>query len=134
MNRREAIATMLAGGTLLAPRIARAQSRFPDRPIRIIVPVSPGGGVDTFGRLIAAQIEAQRHVQFVVENRTGGNSTNRRSRRASRRARRLHAVVSRLDALGIEPAAETPEAFAQFLHADLERSAKLLKAADFKPQ
>ena len=39
------------------------------------MPVSPGGGVDTFGRLIAAKIEAQRHVQFVVENRTGGNST-----------------------------------------------------------
>ena len=75
MNRREAIATMLATGTLLAPRVARAQSGFPDRPIRIIVPVSPGGGVDTFGRLIAAKIEAQRHVQFVVENRTGGNST-----------------------------------------------------------
>lgn len=75
MNRREAIAAMLATGTLLAPRAARAQSGFPNRPIRIIVPVSPGGGVDTFGRLIAAKIEAQRHVQFVVENRTGGNST-----------------------------------------------------------
>ena len=75
MNRRKAIAAMLASGTLLAPRVARAQSGFPDRPIRIIVPVSPGGGVDTFGRLIAAKIEVQRHVQFVVENRTGGNGT-----------------------------------------------------------
>ena len=75
MNRREAIATMLATAAWVTPRAVRAQSRFPDRPIRIIVPVSPGGGVDTFGRLIAAKIEAQHHVQFVVENRTGGNST-----------------------------------------------------------
>lgn len=75
MNRREAIAATLAAGTLAAPRLARAQHGFPERPIRIIVPVAPGGGVDTFSRLIAAKIETQRHVQFVVENRTGGNST-----------------------------------------------------------
>jgi tripartite-type tricarboxylate transporter receptor subunit TctC len=76
MNRRIAIASILAGaGVVLAPRIVRAQSSFPERPIRIIVPVSPGGGVDTFARLIAAEIGAQRNVEFVVENRTGGNST-----------------------------------------------------------
>jgi tripartite-type tricarboxylate transporter receptor subunit TctC len=76
MHRRDAMASMLAAaGTLLAPRVAPAQTGFPNRPIRIIVPVSPGGGVDTFARLIAVKIEQQRHVQFVVENRTGGNST-----------------------------------------------------------
>jgi tripartite-type tricarboxylate transporter receptor subunit TctC len=76
MNRRFAIASLLAGaGAVVAPRLARAVSDFPDRAIRIIVPVSPGGGVDTFGRLIAATITAQRNVQFVIENRTGGNGT-----------------------------------------------------------
>jgi tripartite-type tricarboxylate transporter receptor subunit TctC len=74
INRRFAIASMLAG-VALAPRIAGAQSNFPDRPIRVIVPVSPGGGVDTFARLIAAKIGEQRKVEFVVENRTGGNGT-----------------------------------------------------------
>ncbi len=74
INRRFAIASMLAGAAL-APRIAGAQSNFPDRPIRVIVPVSPGGGVDTFARLIAAKIGEQRKVEFVVENRTGGNGT-----------------------------------------------------------
>jgi tripartite-type tricarboxylate transporter receptor subunit TctC len=76
MDRRHAIASMLAGaGAALAPRILRAQSAFPDRPIRVIVPVAPGGGVDTFARLIAAKIAMLRNVQFVVENRTGGNGT-----------------------------------------------------------
>jgi tripartite-type tricarboxylate transporter receptor subunit TctC len=76
MNRRFAIASMLAGaGAALAPRIVRGQSDFPERPIRIIVPVAPGGGVDTFARLIAAKISSQRKADFVVENRTGGNST-----------------------------------------------------------
>jgi tripartite-type tricarboxylate transporter receptor subunit TctC len=40
----------------------------------------------------------------------------------------------RLAALGIEPAQETPQAFAQFIAADYERSAKLLKAANFQPE
>jgi tripartite-type tricarboxylate transporter receptor subunit TctC len=76
MNRRIAIASMLASaGVVLAPHVVRGQARFPERPIRIIVPVSPGGGVDTFARLIAAKIGSQRNVEFVVENRTGGNST-----------------------------------------------------------
>src|SRR6202035_6063199 len=60
---------------VLAPRLTRGQSNFPERPIRIIVPVAPGGGVDTFARLIAAKISSQRKTDFVVENRTGGNST-----------------------------------------------------------
>jgi tripartite-type tricarboxylate transporter receptor subunit TctC len=76
MNRRIAIAALLtSAGTALAPRFARGQSDFPQRPIRIIVPVAPGGGVDTFARLIAAKISSQRKADFVVENRTGGNST-----------------------------------------------------------
>jgi tripartite-type tricarboxylate transporter receptor subunit TctC len=44
------------------------------------------------------------------------------------------AADGRLGAFGIEPVAKTPEAFAQFLMADLERSTKLLKAANFEPQ
>ena len=44
------------------------------------------------------------------------------------------AAEGRLDTFWIEPAAETPEAFAQYLKVDLDRSAKLLKAANFQPQ
>lgn len=76
MNRRQAIASGLAATTaVLAPNVVRAQSGFPSRTIRIVVPVSPGGGVDTFARLIAAKVKQQRDVTFIVENRTGGNST-----------------------------------------------------------
>jgi tripartite-type tricarboxylate transporter receptor subunit TctC len=77
MNRRETIASMLATSAVavMAPNVLRAQAAFPSRSIRIIVPVSPGGGVDIFARLIAGKINSQRNVQFVVENRTGGNST-----------------------------------------------------------
>ncbi len=76
INRRDAIAAMwAAAGAVAAPNVLRAQAAFPNRPIRIVVPVAPGGGVDTFARLIAAKVKTQRDVQFIVENRTGGNST-----------------------------------------------------------
>jgi tripartite-type tricarboxylate transporter receptor subunit TctC len=44
------------------------------------------------------------------------------------------AVEGRLAALGIEPAQETPQTFREFIATDLERSAKLLKAANFQPE
>jgi tripartite-type tricarboxylate transporter receptor subunit TctC len=75
IHRRDAMVSMLAAaGSVLAPRVVRAQA-FPMRTIRIVVPVAPGGGVDTFARLIAAKVKTQRDVTFIVENRTGGNST-----------------------------------------------------------
>jgi tripartite-type tricarboxylate transporter receptor subunit TctC len=76
MNRRDTIRSLItAASAALAPGAARPQAGFPNRPIRIVVPVSPGGGVDTFARLIAAKVKTQRDVHFFVENRTGGNST-----------------------------------------------------------
>jgi tripartite-type tricarboxylate transporter receptor subunit TctC len=74
ISRRDALA-LTACGALCAPAVLRAQPGFPSHPIRIVVPVSPGGGVDTFARLIAAKVKTQRDVTFIVENRTGGNST-----------------------------------------------------------
>ena len=87
-----------AGAVCGTECVLRAQAAFPNRPIRIVVPVAPGGGVDTFARLIAAKVKTQRDVQFIVENRTGGNSHDRRPRCPARRARRLHGAVPRLDA------------------------------------
>ena len=75
MKRRDLLSSMLAAaGTVLAPHVSRAQA-FPTRNIRIVVPVAAGGGVDTCARLIAAKVKTQRDVTFIVENRTGGNST-----------------------------------------------------------
>src|SRR6202023_1623113 len=76
MNRRDTVRSLIAAaGAAFAPGAARSQAGFPNRPIRMVVPVSPGGGVDTFARLIAAKVKTQRDVHFFVENRTGGNST-----------------------------------------------------------
>jgi len=44
---------------------------YPSRPVKIIVDVAPGGGVDTATRLVAAKLEQHFGQPFVVENRAG---------------------------------------------------------------
>ena len=50
-----------------------AQSIWPEKSVRIIVPSPPGGGADAYARLMAAALSEALKAQFVVENRPGGN-------------------------------------------------------------
>jgi len=50
---------------------AAAQS-WPARPVRIIVPYAPGGGIDTVARQLAQKLTEQTGGSFLVENRPGG--------------------------------------------------------------
>ncbi len=51
----------------------RAQDPWPSRPVRFIVPTSPGGGTDTYARLLAQGLGQALKQQFVVENRPGSS-------------------------------------------------------------
>ena len=52
------------------PRMARAQA-YPSRPVRVIVPFSPGGQTDVVARLIAQKLSDRLGQQFYVENAAG---------------------------------------------------------------
>jgi tripartite-type tricarboxylate transporter receptor subunit TctC len=49
----------------------QAQTSWPVKPVRVIVPAAPGGGTDMIGRLLAAHFTAATKQQFVVDNRGG---------------------------------------------------------------
>ena len=63
---------LLAGFLALSPLVGFAQT-FPDRPIRIIVPLTPGGSPDTIARTLGQGLQAAWNQPVVVENRTGGS-------------------------------------------------------------
>ncbi|MCD0503239.1 Bug family tripartite tricarboxylate transporter substrate binding protein [Bordetella petrii] len=65
-------ATLCAGALPLAVRAAAPEAAYPNgRPIRLVVPYTPGGGTDTVSRAIAAKITAATGWSIVVENRPG---------------------------------------------------------------
>ena len=73
MRRRSLLAT-LAAGNLAMPAVGNAQGRFPDRPVRIIVPFLPGGGTDVWARMVAEGMQARLGQPVVIENRGGAGS------------------------------------------------------------
>ena len=64
---------LIAGMVVLcAPVLTMAQS-YPLKPIRIIVPVQPGGGLDPQARLLGRKFQESMGQSVVVENRPGAN-------------------------------------------------------------
>ncbi len=49
---------------------------FLSRPVRIVVPVAPGGPTDTIGRVLAEELNQRQAGNFFVENRPGAGSTS----------------------------------------------------------
>ena len=73
MNR-TALFFSLVAATWPAAAIAQVQS-WPQRPVRVLVGLAPGGNPDTLARMLAAKWTAALGQQFVVENRPGAGST-----------------------------------------------------------
>ncbi|KPK18592.1 MAG: tripartite tricarboxylate transporter substrate binding protein [Betaproteobacteria bacterium] len=61
--------------TTVAPLWAQGAGDFPSKPIRLVIPYPPGGGMDTIGRPFARQLSENIGQQVVVDNRGGANGT-----------------------------------------------------------
>jgi tripartite-type tricarboxylate transporter receptor subunit TctC len=60
-----ALALCLPSGALYA------QTAYPNKPVRVIVPFAPGGVTDTAARLVGQQLSAKWKHQVVIENKPG---------------------------------------------------------------
>jgi tripartite-type tricarboxylate transporter receptor subunit TctC len=71
---RYSILIAAAGALIALPALAQGDpaADYPNRPVKIIVSVPAGGGVDTVTRIFAAKLQQRLGQPFVIENRSGG--------------------------------------------------------------
>jgi len=69
MKRRHLLAAGF--GTLAAPAIVRAQAKYPDHPIRLVIPFAPAGPTDIIGRKVAEKMSGIMGQNWVVDNKAG---------------------------------------------------------------
>jgi tripartite-type tricarboxylate transporter receptor subunit TctC len=76
LKRAAAAGALLGTGGLFGMRGARAQvPAWPTRPVKVIVPLAAGGGIDFVARAVGEYVTRHIGQSFVVENRTGAGGT-----------------------------------------------------------
>jgi tripartite-type tricarboxylate transporter receptor subunit TctC len=75
LHRRHLLGLALGAAASLASGAALSQQAYPSRPVRIVVPFTPGGTTDIFARLVADKLSQSLGQQFIIDNRggAGGN-------------------------------------------------------------
>jgi tripartite-type tricarboxylate transporter receptor subunit TctC len=73
MRRREFL-SLLGAAAAAWPRAALAQD-WPNRPVRFIVPLAAGGGLDFVARVVGEHMSRELRQQVFIENRTGAGGT-----------------------------------------------------------
>jgi tripartite-type tricarboxylate transporter receptor subunit TctC len=73
MNRLTRRAALVGASALPFASAARAQSRYPDKPIRLIIPWAAGGPADAGFRIMAQSVSKKLGQQVVVENKAGAS-------------------------------------------------------------
>jgi tripartite-type tricarboxylate transporter receptor subunit TctC len=68
---RRSLLLALAAAAPAAPALGQVPAGWPDRPLRLVLPYTPGGGTDAVARALGARLNAALGQAVVVENRPG---------------------------------------------------------------
>src|SRR5437879_11105973 len=82
---------------------AQAQEAWPIRPVKFIVPSSPGGGTDVYARILAQALAESLKQQFIVDNRPGASGNIGAAAAAKSAADGYTFLVSANPALAVNP-------------------------------
>ncbi|MDB5856859.1 MAG: hypothetical protein JWQ76_548 [Ramlibacter sp.] len=72
VTRRQWLSASVAAAALLQAGVLRAET-YPSRPVRIVVPFAPGGGADTWSRIIGQRLSEELHQPVVMDSRPGAS-------------------------------------------------------------
>lgn len=100
MQWNKALCTILLAASA-APTLA--QTEWPARPVTVVVPSSPGGGTDAYGRLIAQALTEQLKQSFVIENKPGASGAIGATAVAKAEPDGYTMLVASNSSLGINP-------------------------------
>ncbi|VCU69049.1 Tripartite tricarboxylate transporter family receptor [Pigmentiphaga humi] len=64
-----------AAALLLSASLSHAAETYPSRPVTLVVPFAPGGGVDQIGRYLAKRLEGRLGQPVIVENKPGAGAS-----------------------------------------------------------
>jgi tripartite-type tricarboxylate transporter receptor subunit TctC len=102
MDKRTFIMSTLAGGLTLALP-ALAQTGYPQRPIRMVIPFAAGGGTDVLGRLLAQKMGEGLKQAIVVDNKPGAGGSVGTADIAKAPADGYHILLGSSSTHGINP-------------------------------
>jgi len=73
------VAMFLSLCACAAPVYAAQAEKFPIRPVRVVVPSTPGGGLDVMARIMAPQLIERWGQQVVIDNRAGAGGISQQA-------------------------------------------------------
>ena len=72
IQRLRIVFSVLASMPAFAPSAAPAAADYPTKPLRLVIPYTPGGPTDLVGRAVASKLQDALGQQVIVDNRAGG--------------------------------------------------------------